>query len=75
MKIKMNKEEIQAAIAVVSNIVSPKTTLPILSNILLEATNGQLKMNATDLDIGISCELPVHAYEQGGHHHSCQAFE
>src|SRR5579863_2090256 len=65
MKIKTNKEEIQAAIATVSNIVSPKTTLPILSNILLETNNDLLKMNATDLDIGISCELPVHVYEQG----------
>jgi DNA polymerase-3 subunit beta len=65
MKIKTNKEELQAAIATVSNIVSPKTTLPILSNMLLETNNVSLKMNTTDLDIGISCELPVHVYEQG----------
>src|ERR1700722_7775915 len=65
MKIQTSKEEIQAAIATVSNIVSPKTTLPILSNILLETNSGLLRMNTTDLDIGISCELPVHVYEQG----------
>ncbi len=65
MKIKSNKEELQAAIATVSNIVSPKTTLPILSNMLLETHNSALKLNTTDLDIGISCELPVHVYEQG----------
>ena len=65
MKIKTNKEEIQAAIATVSNIVSPKATLPILSNMLLETKEGLLKMNTTDLDIGISCELPAHVYEQG----------
>lgn len=66
MKIKVNKEEIQKAIATVSNIVSSKATLPILSNILLETVEGGLRMNATDLDIGISCEFPVSVFEQGG---------
>jgi len=65
MKIKTNKEELQAAIATVSNIVSPKATLPILSNMLLETKENVLNLNTTDLDIGISCELPVHVYEQG----------
>ena len=65
MKIKVNKEEIQAGIATVSNIVSSKATLPILSNILLETTADGLKVNATDLDIGISCEFPVNVFEQG----------
>lgn len=65
MKIKVNKEELQGAIATVSNIVSSKATLPILSNILLETTEAGLKMNATDLDIGISCEFPVNVFEQG----------
>jgi len=65
MKITTNKAELQAAIATVSNIVSPKATLPILSNMLLETKESLLKLNTTDLDIGISCELPVHVYEQG----------
>jgi len=65
MKIKTTKEELQAAIATVGNIVSPKATLPILSNMLLETKDSLLKINTTDLDIGISCELPVHVYEQG----------
>lgn len=65
MKIKVKKEEIGAAIATVSNIVSSKATLPILSNILLETTEVGLKLNATDLDIGISCEFPVNVFEQG----------
>ena len=64
MKIKVNKEELLAGIGVVGNIVSQKTTLPILSNMLLEVQDDILKMNTTDLDIGISCELPVHILEQ-----------
>lgn len=65
MKIKISKDQLLTGIGVVSNIVSPKATLPILSNLLLESTGDVLKMNTTDLDIGISCELPVHSFEQG----------
>ncbi len=65
MKIKISKEELLGGIQVVGNIVSSKATLPILSNMLLEAKDDVLKLNATDLDIGISCELPVHNLEQG----------
>ena len=65
MKIKANKEQLLGVIGIVGNIVSTKATLPILSNMMLEAKDDSLKLNTTDLDIGISCELPVHIYEQG----------
>ncbi len=65
MKIKIGKEELLSGIQVVGNIVSSRATLPILSNMLVEAKSDGLKMNTTDLDIGISCELPVHTFEQG----------
>lgn len=66
MKIKISKENLLTGIQTVGNIVSSKATLPILSNILLETTIDKLKINATDLDIGISCELDVEIIEQGG---------
>ncbi len=65
MKIKISKEDLFTNIQTVQNIVSPKATLPILSNILVEAKNDKIKLNATDLDIGISCELPVKTVEEG----------
>lgn len=65
MKIKVNKEELLTAIGTVGNIVQTRATLPILSNMMLEAKDDILKLNTTDLDIGISCELPVHIFEQG----------
>ena len=34
-----------------NGIVEKKTTLPILSNILIEAKNSKIKITATDLDI------------------------
>ncbi len=65
MKIKLGKDQLLGGIQVVQNIVSSKATLPILSNMLLETKNNILKLNTTDLDIGICCELPVNIYEEG----------
>lgn len=65
MKLKMNKDDLLTGIQIVQNVVSSKATLPILSNILLESNNNILKLNATDLDIGISCEIPVETVEEG----------
>ncbi len=65
MKIKVSKEKLLESIQIVQNIVSSKATLPILSNILLETKGKDLKINTTDLDIGISCGIPVDIVEEG----------
>lgn len=65
MKIKVSKDTLVKGIQTVQNIVSTKVTLPILSNILLETKKETLRLNATDLDIGISCEIPVEILEEG----------
>ncbi|MBZ0166364.1 MAG: DNA polymerase III subunit beta, partial [Candidatus Omnitrophica bacterium] len=65
MKFKASKEKLLEGIHKVQNVVSTKVTLPILSNILIETKDNILKLNATDLDIGISCELPVETVEEG----------
>ena len=52
-------------IQIVQNAISPKSSLPILSNVLLEAENNTLKLTATDLDIGICATIPV-SVEQAG---------
>lgn len=65
MIFKTSQENLLTGIQTVGNIVSSKTPLPILSNILLEAKGVKLKLNTTDLDIGISCEIPVDIIEEG----------
>ncbi len=60
-----SQQNLFSGIQTVQNVVSTKTTLPILANILLETQNGKLRLNATDLDIGISCEIPVDIIEEG----------
>lgn len=65
MKIKATKANLLNGIQVVQNIVPSKVTLPILSNILMETGKDNLKLNATDLDIGVSCGIPVETIEEG----------
>ncbi len=66
MKIKASKDQLLNGIQIVENVVSGKATLPILSNILIETKKDKIKLIATDLDIGISCEIPVEILEEGG---------
>jgi len=40
----------------ISRIVSTRTTLPVLGNILIEASKGKLVFSATDLEIAVSAE-------------------
>jgi len=65
MKIKLSKEHLLEGVQTVLNVVSTKSTLPILSNMLIETKADTLKLNTTDLDIGISCEIPVDIIEEG----------
>src|SRR6202043_4269057 len=37
----------------VQNVVSTRTTLPILSNVLLQAADGKIRLTTTDLDVGV----------------------
>ena len=65
MKIKSSRQNILKGIQIVGNIISTKTTLPILSNILIETQKNELKLTATDLDTAISCLIPVTVLQEG----------
>jgi DNA polymerase III subunit beta len=55
------KENLLRELQAVQGIVEKKSTIPILSNILIDATNDRLEILATDLEVGIrtSCEAKV----------------
>ena len=65
MKFKVGKDSLVTAIQTVQNIITSKSALPILSNILIETQQGGIRLTATDLDIGITCVIPVDIQEQG----------
>jgi len=65
MRFKTDKENLVSGIQTVQNIITPKAALPILSNVLLESASNGIRLIATDLDIGISCVIPVDIQEPG----------
>ena len=54
MKFEIQQEELQRALDIIANVVPTKTTLPILTCVLMEATDGRLTLSATNLDISIT---------------------
>jgi len=47
------------------NVVSQKATIPILANILIEASNDEIVLTATDLTVGIRCFAEAKVLEEG----------
>lgn len=66
MKIKTTKEPLLKTLQILQNIINTKTTLPVLSNILMEAQKEKIYLAATDLEISISLDLAVEVIEEGG---------
>src|ERR1043165_8000321 len=65
MKFTISKESFQDAIQQVQHVVSARTTLAILSNVLLKAKDGRLELTTTDLDVGVTCSVPAEVDEPG----------
>lgn len=65
MKFTVEKTTLLTGIQTVQNIITTKTALPVLSNILIETTKEKLRLTATDLDVGITCVIPVDIQEAG----------
>jgi DNA polymerase-3 subunit beta len=53
MKFSVSKEKLLEGLQTVQNVVSTRTTLPILSNVLLHASDGILRLTTTDRDVGV----------------------
>ena len=51
MKFNLNQQDLQQALNYCQGVIEKRSTLPILSNILLEAKNSKLTLTATDLDL------------------------
>ncbi|MEM8534074.1 MAG: DNA polymerase III subunit beta [Chloroflexota bacterium] len=65
MKLSCLQENLKRGLAVVGHAVAGKSTLPVLSNILLATDEGRLKLAATNLEIGITCWIGAKVDEEG----------
>ncbi len=65
MKLSCLQENLARGISIVSRVVSTRSVLPVLSNILLATDEGRLKLSATDLSTSITCWIGAKAEEEG----------
>jgi DNA polymerase-3 subunit beta len=65
MKLTITREQLQEGLVAVAASIPAKTTLPILSNILLEATKDGIRLSGTDLDIAVSTTVSASVDQEG----------
>ncbi len=65
MKCTVERDALVEGIRRVLNVVSSKTTLPVLANVLLEAAEDQLKLTTTDLEVSVSTSVEAIVEEPG----------
>jgi DNA polymerase III subunit beta len=65
MKFKINRDHFSNGLAQVLNVVGSKATMPILSNVLIEADRDHITLTTTNLDLGIRCKIKAEVKEGG----------
>jgi DNA polymerase-3 subunit beta len=65
MKVTVLQESLARGLSIVSRAVSPRSTLPVLSNVLIASDEGRLRLSATNLELGITCWIGAKIEEEG----------
>ena len=65
MKYSVTKDKLLEALQQVQNVVSTRTTLPILSNVLLQAQGNEVHLTTTDLDVGVRGSFEAQIEKEG----------
>jgi DNA polymerase III subunit beta len=65
MKFTCSRDVILKEISVAQEVISSKNSLSVLSNVLLTANKGELRLQATDLKVGFETSIPVDISQEG----------
>src|ERR1044071_5545541 len=65
MEFTVSKSDLVRELGLSQGVVEKKTTIPILSNVLLEAAGDRVTLTATDLELGIRCSCPAKVKKEG----------
>src|ERR1043166_8182551 len=65
MRFTISREKLQEGLAAVTASIPAKTTLPVLANILVEATDKGIRLSGTDLDIAVTTEVTADVESTG----------
>src|ERR1051325_1146083 len=65
MEFTVSKTDLVRELGLSQGVVEKKTTIPILSNVLIEAKDDRIILTATDLELGIRCSCPAKVKKEG----------
>lgn len=65
MHLTCRQSALRAGLAIVNHAIAKRSTLPVLSNILLTAKDGTLTLEATNLEIGMRCTVEASIAAEG----------
>lgn len=65
MKFKINRDHFATGLQQVLNVVGTRATMPILSNVLIEAREATVTLSTTNLDIGIRAKIQAEVIRPG----------
>jgi len=65
MKVSVLQENLAHGLSIVARAVSPRSTLPVLGNILITTDEGRLRLSGTNLELGITCWIGAKIEEEG----------
>jgi len=65
MKVTVLQENLSRGVNIVCRAVSPRSTLPVLGNILMATDDGRLRLSATNLEMGITCWIAARIEGEG----------
>ncbi len=65
MKVSVLQENLAQGLGIVSRAVSPRSTLPVLANVLVATDEGRLRLSATNLELGITCWIGAKISQEG----------
>ncbi len=65
MKLSVMQENLSHGLTTVARAVSPRSTLPVLANILVATEDGRLRLTGTNLELGITCWIGAKVAEEG----------
>jgi DNA polymerase III subunit beta len=65
MKATVSQQQLAHGLGMVARAVSPRSTLPVLANVLVATDEGRLRLSATNLELGITCWIGAQIVEDG----------
>lgn len=65
MRVSCLQENLAKGLSIVGRAVSSRSTMPVLANILIEASDNQLRLAATNLEIGVTCWIGAKVEDPG----------